>query len=162
MQQLMRTLTLLVALGLLGAAPATAQNANLRTTTLAAAVNTTSENTIRLTATTGLRVGDGLFVDAEYMTVSAISGTLITVMRGAGGVVGVHASGAAVFYGAPSTFRNNDPAPGICVRAANPNVWINTTNANLWVCGLMGETPTVWTGTQVRRLTYNSVLSPRP
>jgi len=144
------------------AAPAVAQNVNLRTTTLGAAVNSTSDTTIRLAATTGLAVGDGLFVDAEYMTVSAINGLVVSVMRGAGGVAGTHASGASVFYGSPSTFRSVDPAPGVCVRSANPNIWINTTTANLWVCGLFNETPTVWTGTQVRRLTFSSVLAPRP
>lgn len=154
----MKTILILALSAVLAFAPvASAQNANLTLTTLAAAVTSTSATSIRLTSVTGLTVGMGIFVDWEFMTVTGISGTLVNVSRGAAGRTGTHASGAVVFFGPAASFRSVDPPQGTCAVGANPNYWVNTSNGNIWVCGASGSTPTVWAGTNVAALVFNSV-----
>lgn len=78
----------------------------LSTTTLSAAITSTSVDTIALTSTTGMTAGQtALFVDREYMPVIKVSTGLVKVMRGAGGTrSGTHANGATVWFGNRNLF----------------------------------------------------------
>lgn len=80
----------------------------LSTTTLAAAITSTSVTTIALSSTTGMTKGvTGMYVDREYMPIIGISttGNVVTVIRGAGGTrAATHASGALVYFGNRNLF----------------------------------------------------------
>lgn len=95
-------LTLLVALSL--AVPVSAQTF-LTNTTLSNAVTTTTETRWVLASATGVEVGGQLFVDTELVTVTAISGTTVTVTRF--GRPGAHASGAVVFVATKAQSQTN-------------------------------------------------------
>lgn len=82
--------------------------ATLTQTTLAAAVALT-DKTIQVSSATGFVVGYGLWVDKEYMTISAINGTVIEVFRNRAGTLSKHASGVAVYVGPPNYFVTKSP-----------------------------------------------------
>ena len=66
-------------------------------TALSAAVTTTNGTSISVSSNTGMTVGSVILVDSEQMTVSAVSGTTLTVSRGANSTAGaLHNSGAIV------------------------------------------------------------------
>src|SRR5690242_16907851 len=91
-----RILTLLAALFLF-AGSASAQT-YLSSTTLGAAVTSTNANTVTVASATGITANTiSLYVDNEMMAVTRVSGTQISVQRGANGSVAqTHASGATV------------------------------------------------------------------
>jgi hypothetical protein len=120
---------------------ASAQQNTLTQTTLAAAL-TSSGNTVVLASGTGVTVGansytTGLFIDREYLVVTAnpggVSGTY-SVLRGQGGTgASAHASGTMVLLGKPNWFSAFDPQ-GSCVLAnvvATPIVNYKTGNQSL-------------------------------
>lgn len=103
-------------------------------TTLSAAV-TSGSNQISVAAATGLNSNSyaitsninqqtNLYIDGELLTVTAVSGTYLTVTRGAGGSRAMaHASGALVFAGPNTFFSNSRPGlsvGGACTRANLP------------------------------------------
>ena len=99
----MRKLFTVLALLLCLVAPLWAQSTTT-STTLSAAVTSTSAQNIRVAAATGFVAGSTFaFVDHEQMEVLGVSGLSITVRRGSGSTVAqIHASGAQVLVG-PST-----------------------------------------------------------
>ena len=66
-------------------------------TTLSASVSTTSATSVSVANSSGLSVGDTIAIGNEQMTISAISGTTLTVSRGVNSTVAAtHSSGATV------------------------------------------------------------------
>lgn len=131
MKHLIRSLAAVLLMGLL-AVPALAQT-SLNETTLSAAV-TSSAQTIVLSSATGVADGYGIYIDREYMTVSAswTSGTTVPVIRR--GQATSHAAGVPVFIGPAHAFVTADPA-GSCVAASQPYLpVINVLNGNIWDC----------------------------
>lgn len=92
----------------------------MATTTLSAAVSTTSQNYVCLTSLTNVTataaIQTELFVDGEAMMVSTNgvppSGTCVPVTRGTAGVRGTHASGATVYVSRPNQFVAVDYGKG--------------------------------------------------
>jgi len=116
-------------------------------TTLSAAITTSGQRLIVLTSATGVSAPTSnqqpttdLWIDKELMAVEAVSGTTITVRRGASGTrSAAHLSGAQVFIGPPQQFGSNpneagDPS-GTCTRGAssatsvNPQIYLPYFNA---------------------------------
>jgi hypothetical protein len=114
------------------ALPLCAQTA-LRSTTLSAAV-TASDRVIYVASATGIEVGDVAFVDKEAMKVRAISGTMLTVLRGHEGVAGAHASGSLIYVDDPTYFTTRDRS-GPCVAASELVLpLVNITNGKVFQC----------------------------
>lgn len=151
------TLRLMSVLGLvLALMPVTAygQTYVLNSTSTSAAIGA-RDTTVSLTsasAATGstfgaVAVGQGLFVDQEYMLITGVSSTTVTVQRrnnrpgaasGFGGAgappATTHVSGATVYLGAPSAFQRAAPAVGACTSAAQGDPWINIDTGRIWRC----------------------------
>lgn len=116
----------LIALSFLGV-PAFAQTI-LTNTTLSAAVSDTTSRVFTVASATGINIPSPtdntkstfLFVDDEFVSVTAVNGTSITVVRGTNGTPGrTHASGALVFV-VPAylaTRMTVMPPTGSCTRA---------------------------------------------
>lgn len=116
----------------------------MTTTTLSAAVSTTSTTTIRVASATGMTAGATmLYVEdgtggvgaGEALFVNSINGTAIGVTRGYyGTLANTHISGAVVFVGPPSAFQVVDPS-GSCVAANQPfTPYLNVKTGNQWLC----------------------------
>lgn len=129
----------------------------LTSTTLSAAVTSESAQTITVTSATGIAVNTtALFVDWEYMTVRGVSGTTITVTRGAAGTrAAQHISGATVVIGNPNAFVSVDPAGKCLIANVLYQPVINIRNGNWWLC--RGATASAqWQATNVVNIVYNS------
>jgi hypothetical protein len=127
---------LIVALGSYGYQPSVAAQSTTTQTTLSAAVSDTNTNTIEVTSATGFTANTTYaFIDGELMAVQAVSGTRITVLRGASGTrSGTHRSGAIVHVGPFSAFRSVDPQ-GSCVPANETYLpQINYITGLVWNC----------------------------
>jgi hypothetical protein len=130
-----KALLILAALALLLSPMGAHAQATLTSTTLSAAVTSESGQTIRVTSATGFSIDYLVFVDAEAMRVTAISGTAISVRRGTSGTNGTtHASGATVYVGPANYFSTKNRA-GSCT-STNELVLpvINVVNANIFQC----------------------------
>lgn len=108
------SLLLLAGLALLSPSPGYSQ-ATLTSTTLSAAA-TVGATTISVASATGVVVGDLAFVDKEAMIVTAISGTDLTVRRGAGGVQAAHPNASKIYIDPPDFFILGERS-GTCTRA---------------------------------------------
>jgi hypothetical protein len=114
--------------------------ASMRSTNLSVALNATS-NSLTVASATGISapttnqdVVTLLMIDKEVMSVRAVSGTVITVIRAWGGQIASHASGAQVWVGPPEYFGNNDKS-GSCTSALELVLpYVNTTSGNVWTC----------------------------
>lgn len=132
---LARPLAALVAVLLLGSS-AFAQSNTTTQTTLAAAVTTTSTTVITVSSATGFTANTTYaFVDGELMAVTAVSGTNISVVRGASGTrAGTHLIGAIVHVGPVQAFRSVDPA-GRCIPSEQTYLpQINYITGLIWSC----------------------------
>jgi hypothetical protein len=100
----------------------------LTPTTLSVAVTSSSATGVVLTSATpnstttcpgsNAVVGNVLYVDRELMTIRAVNGTFITVIRGQGGTPAAqHSSNALVFVGLPNQFSAGIKQ-GRCVRTS--------------------------------------------
>lgn len=114
--------------------PAAAQS-TLTTTTLSAAIASTSINQFRVASTTGFTAGSSyIMVDKELMSVNSVSGTTITVTRGyEGTLASTHASGATVYAGNATLFYAVDPQ-GSCTTANQPVPVMAIYSARRWNC----------------------------
>jgi hypothetical protein len=131
------TLALVLAFAVSGFAQTTTTS-----TTLSAAVNGTASLITVASATSFVEGSTYAFVDDELMEVSAVSGTSITVMRGANGTrVMPHLTGSTVYVGPFNVYRASDPS-GSCtstnetylpqINPATGGVWDCSAKANLW------------------------------
>ena len=121
--------TLFLAIALFALSALSFGQVSLIPITLSSAVTTTSGNTVVVSAATGLNsnsyaIAAGtsyLWIDGEYMAVSAVNSTTLTVTRGYGGTrAETHPSGAYVFAGPALAFHNAKPGvlpQGSCTRA---------------------------------------------
>jgi prepilin-type N-terminal cleavage/methylation domain-containing protein len=94
------TTSLLQTLGNSAAYPGVLTSPTLCTplTTLSAAVTSTTSTTISVTANTGINLNDMLQIDYEWLQVTNISGTTLTVTRGFDSTTAsVHANGETVY-----------------------------------------------------------------
>jgi len=113
----MKKLTLSLAVVLAFAFSAFGQTA-LTQTRLSAAVTTSSTRTVVVASATGITAPTTaqtyIFVDGELMFVNAVSGTTLTVQRGASGTAAVpHIANARVLAGPGQAFIGYDPS-GAC------------------------------------------------
>jgi hypothetical protein len=146
-----------VAVAFLLGTPASAQTA-LTVTTLSNAITSAGQTAITVTSATNISApgatggnvaipasgGSLLFIEdgtsgglgtAEAMLVTGVTGTTVTVVRGAASTVASpHLSGAIVFVGRPDQFFAVEPA-GSCT-PANTLVtpYINVRTGNQWLC----------------------------
>ncbi len=135
----------------------------LTTTTLGAAITSTSATTIRVAAITGITANTGLWIDQEFMTVTATptTGTLnVNVFRGAAGTkAALHANGVTVTLGPQFAFQSTDPSWGACVRSQQQYLpWINVNSGNMCTCDSLYTSYAQWRCTNSQPLVYNSTL----
>jgi hypothetical protein len=117
----------------------------LTSTTLAAAVTTTSQTSWKLASLTGvvatstvLYVEDGTGGNPEAVFVNVVNtaSNTVSVTRGySGTIASPHISGAVVLYGPASSpgFVSVDPS-GACVAASSTTPTINILKGNQWIC----------------------------
>jgi hypothetical protein len=120
-----------------------AQTYTLNSTTISATIAAT-DTTVALTsasAATGstfgaVVAGQGLFVDQEYMVITAVSGSTVTVQRRNNRTTPptTHLSGQTVYIGAPAAFQTVDPGVGVCAVGSQGDPFINITNGKVWRC----------------------------
>lgn len=146
-----KLLSLFAIAGLLFMGLAHAQTNTFTTTTLGAAVTTTNGTSIAVASNSGITANTtALWVDYELMGVRAVSGTTITVTRGANGTrATTHLTAATVYIGNLNWY-NGTPPPGPAVGGsctpANlfTNIVINTPTGNVYQCSGSGSTAGVW------------------
>lgn len=143
MKKTLSILSVLSVLALLLCLPAFGQTA-MTTTTLSAAVSSTSTTTIRVASATGITAGSTmLYIEdgtggasaGEALFVNSVNGTAIGVTRGYYGTyANTHISGALVFVGPPNAFNVIDPT-GACTAANTPfTPYLNVKTGNQWLC----------------------------
>lgn len=125
------------------AVPVQAQQYTLNSTTLAAALGAT-DGTVSLTSASAasgssfgaVQVGQGIYVDEEYMLITGTTSTstIFQVQRRNNRANTTHASGQTVYIGAPGAFQRRDPATGACTVANQGDPWINIDNGKTWRC----------------------------
>lgn len=135
-------LAVFAVLALLVSLPAFAQQNTLTGTTLAAAV-TDSATTVRVASATGITSSSSttstfIYVDNELMPVISVSGTTLTVSRGASGTrAAAHVSGAVVYAGRPNWFYVVNPQ-GTCSLSGATAIlvtpYINVNTGNQFLC----------------------------
>jgi len=164
----MRRIVLALLVALSFSAPVSAQT-YLTSTTLSGAVNA-STNTFVVASASGIAAGGGLYVDREFVTVRAVSGTTITVNRGQGGTpANSHGVSRTVIIvpeaAIPSVITAVDPSGvagvGTCSAASHRYLpIINVVNGNVWLCRYTAaaQSATVWAATNGTLITYNSLL----
>ncbi|KKM63481.1 hypothetical protein LCGC14_1511060, partial [marine sediment metagenome] len=109
--------------------------ATLTSTTLSAAVTDTSGRTLTVASATDFAVDSLLYVNHEAMVITAVSGTVISVTRGAAGTkASTHQSATTVYVGVQYYFSSTDRS-GSCT-STNEVVLpvINVSNGNLYTC----------------------------
>lgn len=107
--------------------------ASITRTALTAAVSDASSRVLSVISATGFLVGYGLYVDREYMSITAITGTLISVRRGASGTRATpHLAGASVFVAPPNYFTTYDRSGAGTYANEQASPYINISNGNVW------------------------------
>ena len=147
MRLTMKTLKLAVLTLLAFLVPSLALGAtSLTGTTLSSALSDKAV-TLVVASATGITVNTNtyntvLYIDRELMTVIAVNGTTIKVIRGVGGSqANAHISGAVVIIApAAGAIFDFDPQ-GSCTGVYAPlyTPWINQRTSAQWVCGLNGN-----------------------
>ena len=147
----------------LWAMPTQAQTV-LSQTTLAAAINGfpgDAQRTVTVASATGITANTtALFIPTtgEYMTVTAVSGVVISVIRGSGGTRTWPAANAAVVVVVPPAATVQYTPTGTCTRGeglAQYQPVINTRTGDVSVCMLTG----LWNTTNAVVYTPNSFNS---
>ena len=93
------------------------------------------------------------------MTITGVSSTTMTVRRSPQNQPSAHPTLARVFTGVcgAGNFMNVDPPTGACVAASSPLPWINLQTGDVWLCHSI-----LWTATNLKNVTYNSVAPGLP
>ncbi len=110
-------------------------------TTLSSAINS-SQTSVTVASATGIvasSVGADFLiaVNKEIMKVTAVSGTLLTVQRGAKGTgSSAHVANAVAWAGPPSVFWQTDPVRGSTCTAANQPYLpiVSLSSGTVWTC----------------------------
>jgi len=162
--RIMKTMRILICIAaalLFYAGPAHAQRL-LTTTTLSANVAAT-DNVISVTSSTGMVVGQLIWVDWEVLRIQSLNGvagtsTLINVQRGVDGTgARAHDNAERILVSINNTdFHNTDPDFGAdCARGVGQAAvlpWINTRTGTIFSCQV-----TTWAATNVLPITYGSI-----
>ena len=123
-------------------------------TTLSSAVKA-NDTTVGLASATGVTAptpttGVGftyLFVEQEMMFVTAITGTVASVLRGQLGTQAVaHPTAAPVFIGAPSDFPGFTPAQGTSVELPNEYMGVGAPLTGATIAPAVGQSVAHFTG----------------
>lgn len=121
-----------------------AAQTTLDSTTLSAAITSTTAETISLASTSDVSVGEVLFVDREAMLVRTVTPT-VTVTRGyANTRPAIHGSGALVYVEVAGAYYSDTPAIGSACERTNERylphvvlpsgeVWDCPTSSDVWV-----------------------------
>jgi len=170
MHSLFKRLNLLIPLVVLASACGLRAQTILTNTTLSAAA-TSSAQVITVASATGISAPSAtdstkntyLVVDAELMSVKAVSGTQITVIRGVSGTAGrAHASSAVVLVEPAYLVTNfQTPKTGGCTRGnelALPIVNVNSSRVTISDC--LGGQWVNGDATQTTRATFYRLESP--
>lgn len=136
----MKKITLSLAVVFAFALSAFGQTA-LTQTRLSSAISNSYTTTVVVVSATGITAPSTaqtlIMVDNEAMFVNAVSGTTLTVQRGASGTAAVpHIANARVLAGPPSAFLAYDPS-GKCTNGQGAFLYspvINTKNGLQWLC----------------------------
>ncbi len=126
-----------------------------RSTTLGAAVTSTSANVVAVASATGITANTtGLWVDNEFMVVNRVNGLQISVQRGSNGSVAQTHATSAVVVVQPVIATVSTTLSGSCT-ASNYQYLplLNPATGDLWLCR-----SSVWKGTNNRIVTANSIL----
>ena len=128
-------------------------------TTLSANVSET-QNFITVTSATGFTALNFVWVDAEQMQITAISGTRIAVIRGINGTPQQdHDNTDGAMTGASAHFHTNDPNFGQdCTRGVGEaaySPWINVRTGWIWTCDAYSATGE-WRATHKPQMDQNS------
>lgn len=131
------------------------------TTTLAADLTATA-TTMTVTSATGFTVGNQVYIDAEQMQITSISGTAIGIRRGLNGTAArAHDNAERIITGAADHFHTNPPDYGAdCARGVGQaaySPWIDVRGAIVYMCGASGGGGTAWTATTTLPLTLSSI-----
>ena len=163
-------LFLLLAAALIGlSVPVQAQT--VATTTTLAANMTATDTVATVTSASGFTVGDFLYIDAEQMRITAISGTAISVQRGVNGTAArAHDNAERIIEGPADHFHTNPPDYGQdCTRGSGQaafSPWIDVRGQPgglgpaIWMCGgsgQNGQSGLSWTATTTAPLTLGSI-----
>jgi hypothetical protein len=107
--------------------------ASLVNTNLAVAISNASDRVLSVISATGFVVGYGLYIDREYMIITGISSTNISVVRGAGGTRATPHLVGTQLYVAPKNYFTTYDRQGAGVDSEQlVSPYINITNGNIW------------------------------
>ena len=130
------------------------------TTTLAAAVTATATTlALAVTSLSGSTLGYYVYLDAEAVQITSVSGTSIGVSRGQlGTATQAHANSERIITGGNGHFQSRDPNYGAACTKGDGDAafqpFINVIGGRLWMCNA-----SVWQATSTMSLTYNSIPS---
>jgi hypothetical protein len=130
--------------------------ATLTSTTTSSAITSTTQSSFTLTSVTGVSVDTGLFIENEFMVVTAISGYQVTVRRPVSPTrAALHASGVQVYLGPQNYFSTYDRS-GACTSTVERVLpVVNIANGNAWQC-----TSSVWVAVRLRGVSVTGTGSP--
>lgn len=137
-------------IGLLLTVSASAQTSLNQTTVSTAIADATTRVLVVASATGATANTTSAFVDGEFMPITAVSGTSLTVVRGGGSTrARSHAAGALVYIGPNVAFTTVDPG-GSCVSTSIQYLpLINISDGVAWNCTTTGTGLQAWVGSQV-------------
>lgn len=129
------------------------------TTTLAANMSAT-DTIATVTSATGFTVGNQMWIDFEQMSITAVSGTAITVRRGVNGTAArAHDNTERIITGVAAHFHTNDPDDGAdVVRGVGQGAyspWINVRTGVVWVPNPFQTGR--WAATSVQKIAFDSI-----
>jgi hypothetical protein len=119
--------------------PVAAQTATT-STTLSLAISDSAATQIVVASATNVEAGGALFIDREYLTVTAVNSTTVSVMRGAGGTrAAAHANASLVYVASKAmlayVFKSSQAYLGTCTRANEAYLpQIDVSNGIVWDC----------------------------
>lgn len=126
-------------LALLIAAPVAAQTATT-TTTLSAAITDPGATSLLVASATNVEAGGALFIDREFLVVTGVNATTVSVMRGAGGTrASAHANASLVYVATKAqlayVFKSDQAFLGTCTRANQAYLpQVDVSNGIVWDC----------------------------
>jgi len=133
MKILLRSVAVALLAAVMGVSGFTQTN-TLTETTLSAAI-TDQQTRLAVASATDFAVNSIMFVDKEAMTISAVSGTNITVQRGQPATGSTaHASGTLVYVGTPDLFGSAPPAGSCTVGGEFVLPLIALDDSSVWTC----------------------------
>jgi len=107
--------------------------ASIVNTNLAVAISNASDRVISVASATGFVAGYGLYIDREFMIITGISSTNISVVRGAGGTRATPHLIGTVLYVAPKNYFTTYDRQGAGVNADQlVSPYINIMTGNVW------------------------------